>query len=88
MSEAVKNRKTVWRVYWLWQYEEEEAWLNRMAAEGWALEEVHFFRYVFTRCQPGEYTVRLEMMNGSPEKKKTRSTSGLSGAPAQNMWAS
>ncbi|GJN63695.1 DUF2812 domain-containing protein [Faecalibacterium gallinarum] len=72
MSEAGKNRKTVWRVYWLWQYEEEEAWLNRMAAEGWVLEEVHFFRYVFTRCQPGEYTVRLEMMNGSPEKEENQ----------------
>lgn len=66
MSEALKNRKTVWKTFWLWQYEEEEAWLNQMAAEGWVLEEVHFFRYGFTRCQPGEYILRLEMMNGSP----------------------
>lgn len=72
MSEALKNRKTVWKTFWLWQYEEEEAWLNQMAAEGWVLEEVHFFRYGFTRCQPGEYTLRLEMLSGSPKKEENQ----------------
>lgn len=67
-----KNKKTVWKTFWLWQYEEEEAWLNRMAAEGWALEEVHIGRYVFVPCQPGEYIIRMERLSGSPEKEENQ----------------
>lgn len=67
-----KNKKTVWKTFWLWQYEEEEAWLNQMAAEGWALEEVHIARYVFVPCQPGEYIIRMERLSGSPEKEENQ----------------
>lgn len=57
MSELKKIRK--W--YWVWQFEEEEQWLNEMALSGWVLEKVGFAVYWFRPCQPGEYIVRTEM---------------------------
>jgi len=55
------ERKTIRKWWWAWQFEREELWLNAMAQEGWALCGVGFCTYHFERCEPGEYTVRLEM---------------------------
>ena len=55
------ERKTISKWFWVWQFEKEEAWLNEMAANGWVLDGVGFCRYHFSRCEPGEYTVRTEM---------------------------
>ena len=55
------ERKTIRKWWWVWQFEREELWLNTMAQEGWVLSKVGFCTYHFTRCEPGEYTVRLEM---------------------------
>ena len=57
------ERKRIKKCFWVWQFEEEERWLNTMALEGWVLDKVGFCRYEFVRCEPGEYTVRLEMRN-------------------------
>lgn len=43
-------------------YEKEEAWLNKMAAQGFALENFVLGRYTFKRSQPGEYIYRLELL--------------------------
>lgn len=56
----MKERKTEYRWFWVWDFEKEEEWLNEMAASGWVLADVGFCRYTFERCEPGEYTVRLE----------------------------
>jgi len=58
--------KTVNKWFWVWQFEEEEQWLNEMAAEGWALCRVGYATYHFEQCAPGEYTVRLEMLANWP----------------------
>ena len=55
------ERKTITKWFWVWQFEDEEKWLNEMAAGGWVLESVGFCRYTFVRCEPGAYTVRTEM---------------------------
>ena len=57
----MKERTTIRRFFWVWKFEKEEAWLNAMAQSGWALESIGFFTYRFVRCEPGEYSVRLEM---------------------------
>jgi hypothetical protein len=57
MSEMKKIRK--W--FWAWEHEKEELWLNTMAQSGWVLEKIGYATFYFTPCQPGEYTVRLEM---------------------------
>lgn len=61
------EKKTVWKLFWVWEFEKEEAWLNEMAAEGWTLCSVGFFNYTFERTMPEEYTVRLEMYRNDPD---------------------
>lgn len=55
------ERKIVRKWIWVWEFDKEERWLNAMAQQGWVLDKLAFCRYEFVRCEPGEYTVRLEM---------------------------
>ncbi|MCL2057994.1 MAG: DUF2812 domain-containing protein [Oscillospiraceae bacterium] len=57
-----KAKKTTYKLFWLWDFEKEEAWLNEMADRGWALVDVGFTKYVFEESAPGEFNVRLEML--------------------------
>jgi hypothetical protein len=57
----MSGRKTLRRWFWAWEFEKEEAWLNAMAREGWLLDGVGFCTYHFIPCEPGSYTLRLEM---------------------------
>ncbi len=53
--------KTIRKWYWVWDFDKEEDWLNEMAMNGWVLESIGFCSYHFVRCEPGEYSVHLEM---------------------------
>ena len=55
-------RKTVHRLFWAWDFDKEERWLNDMAAQGLSLVSVGFCRYDFERTTPGEYGVRLQLL--------------------------
>ena len=55
------ERKIVKKWVWVWDFDKEERWLNTMAQQGWVLDKLGFCRYEFVRCEPGAYTVRLEM---------------------------
>ena len=55
------ERKTIRKWFWVWEFDKEERWLNEMAVGGWVLVDVGFCRYVFEKCEPGEYIVRLQM---------------------------
>lgn len=55
-------RKTVRKWFWVWDFDKEEQWLNEMAAKGLALVGTGFCRYEFEECVPGEYQVRLELL--------------------------
>lgn len=57
----MNERKTIRKLFWVWEFEKEERWLNEMALEGWALEKAGFCSYTFVRCEPGEYIIRLQM---------------------------
>ena len=55
------ERKIIKKWIWIWEFDKEERWLNTMAQQGWVLDKLGFCRYEFIPCEPGEYTVRLEM---------------------------
>lgn len=55
------ERMTQYKWFWAWDFDKEERWLNEMASNGWVLVGVGFCRYTFERCEPGEYSIRLEM---------------------------
>ncbi len=57
----MENTKTIRKWFWVWSFEKEEEWLNEMALNGWVLDNVGWCTYHFVRCEPGEYSVRLEM---------------------------
>ena len=62
----MKERRTIWKWFWVWDFEKEEAWFNEMAMNGWALVAVGFCKYTFERTEPGEYQVRLELRGADP----------------------
>lgn len=55
-------RKTVRKWFWVWDFDKEEKWLNEMAAKGLALVGTGFCKYEFEECVPGEYQIRLELL--------------------------
>ena len=59
-------RKVVRKWWWVWDFEKEEKWLNDMAAQGKALVSARYITYEFEDSEPGEYAVRLEMLEHSP----------------------
>ncbi|MBR2028776.1 MAG: DUF2812 domain-containing protein [Oscillospiraceae bacterium] len=62
-------KKTIHKLFWAWQFEEEEKWLNEMAAEGWVLTDVGYCRYEFEPCEKGEYQYKLEYLANRPGDK-------------------
>ncbi|MBR3359083.1 MAG: DUF2812 domain-containing protein [Solobacterium sp.] len=61
------ERKTLYKWFFVWDFDKEEAWLNEMALNGWVLVDVGLCRYTFERCEPGEYIIRLEMHGSDPD---------------------
>ena len=66
-------RTTIHKVFWAWNFDKEEKWLNEMAAKGLCLISVGLFRYDFEDCEPGEYQIRMQLLKnlpGNPESRK------------------
>ena len=67
-----KETKTCFRSYTAWQYQEEVDWMNKMAAEGWALERTNGFVHHFSRCEPGAWIIRRTSSSRLPQKEQRR----------------
>ena len=78
--------KTLYKWFWVWQFEKEEEWLNEMAADGWVLESVGYCRYTFVRCIPGEYNVRTEMHPYDEKYIKFMEETGAEYVGRMMMW--
>lgn len=59
-------RETIKKLFFLWDFDKEEKWLNEMAAKGFALIGVGFCKYEFEDCLPGEYRIGLQLLEKSP----------------------
>jgi hypothetical protein len=64
-------RREIWKIFFAWNFDKEEKWLNKMAAEGWQLFDVGPNRYTFEEGAPGEYIYRLEMLKNRSEGAKS-----------------
>lgn len=53
-------------------YEKEEAWLNKMSAQGLQCVDYTFGRYTFERGTPGEYVYRLQLLEYVPSHAQNR----------------
>lgn len=56
-----------------WDFEKEEAWLNKMSAKGLMLSSFFWFRYVFDEGAPNEYTYRIELLEHVPTHPESMS---------------
>ena len=57
------NRMKKYKQFFIWQWDEEERWLNEMAAQGWHFVKYRFpGYYTFEQGEPGAYQYRLEAM--------------------------
>lgn len=59
-------RRTIRKLIWVWDFDKEEKWLEEMSAKGLHLAAVGLFKYVFDEGTPGEYAVRLELLDNMP----------------------
>lgn len=65
-------KTTIYKWFWVWDFDKEEQWLNHMAEKGLHLIDIGWCRYLFEEGIPGEYTVRLELLNNAPTHDKSR----------------
>ena len=68
-------KKTIFRLYYVWQWEKEEQWLNDMSKKGWQLVHATIGKFNFESGEPSEYTYRLELLDSNI--KSLESTSYL-----------
>ena len=54
------------RLFFVWDFDKEEKWLNEMAAKGLCLVSTGFCKYEFEDCIPGEYRICLQLLEKSP----------------------
>ncbi len=67
----VSMRKNVHKLYFIWDFDKEEKWLNDMAAKGKNLVSVGFGKFVFEEGTPGEYQYHMEWMEHMPNHPKS-----------------
>ena len=65
-------RKIVRKLFWAWDFDKEEAWLNEMASKGLALVCTGFCKYEFEECTPNEYGVQLELLDFKADSAEGR----------------
>lgn len=63
---------TRYKLFPVWQSEKEEQWLNRMAQQGYALTGIGFCRYTFEECKPGEYQIRIQLLEKKVQEKASQ----------------
>ena len=66
MSEEIRKH------FRLWEFEEEEKWLNTMAARGKGLRDIEKGLYRFEEEEPGEYLYRLFCLKKSASSDRGR----------------
>ena len=64
-------KQRIRKLFWAWEFEKEEKWLNEFAKKGYALTDVGFCRYDFEPCAPGAYEYRLVFLEHFPSHKES-----------------
>ena len=51
-------RRVFHKLYFVWELEKEQAWINEMAAHGYSLEHAGRLTFTFDETEPGKYTYK------------------------------
>ena len=65
-------RQTIHKLFWVWDFDKEEKWLNEMAAKGLSLVSVGFCKYEFEDSLPGEYKICLQLLDKMPRHPESK----------------
>ncbi|MDO5688975.1 MAG: DUF2812 domain-containing protein [Tissierellia bacterium] len=65
-------KKVIHKLFWVWDFDKEEKWLNEMAAKGLCLTSAGFWTYEFEDCTPASYTIRLELLDKWPNHPESQ----------------
>lgn len=67
------NRKTVRKMFFIWDWDEEERWLNEMASQGWHFVKYRFpNQYTFEQGEPGAWQYRLQALEKKIGSKESQ----------------
>ena len=64
-------KKNVYKLFWAWQFEQEEQWLKQCSSRGMQLCDVGFLRYTFEMDNPEVYNYKLELLNYWPTQAES-----------------
>ena len=65
-------RTIIHKWFWVWNFDKEEQWLNEMAAKGLCLVSTGFCKYEFEDCLPGEYQIRMQLLDKLPHHPESQ----------------
>lgn len=65
-------RTSFYKVFWIWQNQKEEAWINEMAEHGFGLISCGRIRFDFEDIEPGKYKYKVMFLQGTAGSEKVR----------------
>jgi hypothetical protein len=57
-------RRVIHKVFWIWQLEKEQAWINEMASHGYSLEHAGRLTFEFEETEPDKYIYKEIFLKG------------------------
>lgn len=57
-------RRVIHKIFWIWQLEKEQAWINEMASHGYSLEHAGRLTFEFDETEPGKYIYKEIFLKG------------------------
>ena len=57
-------RRVIHKLFFIWELEKEQAWINEMASHGYALEHAGRFSFTFDETEPDRYTYKTLFLKG------------------------
>ena len=60
-------RRVIHKIFWVWQLEKEQAWINEMASHGYSLEHAGRLTFEFEETEPNKYIYKEIFLKGGGE---------------------
>jgi hypothetical protein len=57
-------RRVIHKIFWIWQLEKEQAWINEMASHGYSLEHAGRLTFEFEETEPDKYIYKEIFLKG------------------------
>ena len=63
-------RRVIHKLFWIWQLEKEQAWINEMASHGYSLEHAGRLTFEFEETEPNKYIYKEIFLKGMGESSE------------------